>query len=272
MILVVSPHLDDAVLSIPAWIAARPAVTVLTVFSHGDSTHIVRRAEDHNALAILGAAPLHLGLHDAPIRRNIPQDFDHLILTPLAPDDPDAATVLATLTARIRRLDPTLLLLPLGVGEHIDHRIAHAAHPFFNNKLPIGFYADRPYATIRHACSARLARLGAHLHGAPISPSPAAARAFLAAARIAPHLRAYLPGPDREPRLQALAAPLLNPAPPSGLRLIRHDHRFLAPLRALATRAVQAHASQLPDLFASPAALLRSFAPPYHERIYWRLP
>ena len=72
--LVVSPHLDDAVLSLSAWLASRSRlerVVVATVFSEGDADYPTRRAEDVAALSLLGAEPLHLGLLDAPERLGV---------------------------------------------------------------------------------------------------------------------------------------------------------------------------------------------------------
>ena len=128
--LVVSPHLDDAVLSVPGWIRSLALrgerVVVLTVFSAGGEEYPERRAEDLAALTLLGAEPLHLGLLDAPPRRGVRRGFRELILC--AMDDEDAAAVARALVERIAALAPALTLLPLGVGEHIDHLIVHAAH------------------------------------------------------------------------------------------------------------------------------------------------
>ncbi len=267
-ILVLSPHLDDAALSIPMWIAGRTTdtrVIVLTVFSAGDATHAIRRAEDIAALTTLGAQPLHLGLHDAPFRRHIPRDFEHLILTPLASDDPDAAHVHHTLLHTIEQLAPREILLPLAVGEHIDHRIVHALHTSLHHRL--GFYADRPYADIEHALQTRLAKLGATLDGRTMPPTSPAA--FLASAHRAPHITAYLPAHDRERALQTLAAPLTNPTPPTSLHLHSEHHELTAAQRARAITAVRAYTSQLPDLFGDPEAVPYAYAS-HRERIFWR--
>ena len=271
-VLVVSPHLDDAALSVPAWIAARAdagaEVVVLTVFSAGDATHAGRQAEDRAALARLGARALHLGLLDAPLRRGIACSFRALVLGELAADDRDAAAVVGALVERIVALAPAQVLLPLGVGEHIDHRIVHAAHARVPGR--VGFYEDRPYACIPRATQARLARLGATVDDVAIAASPAAAAEFLAAAGDAPHLRAYLPAADREEGLARLTAPLLAPAPTSGLRLQGERHDFAAEPRRRAAAAVRAYASQIADLFGDGDAVARAFAGPYAERILWR--
>ena len=267
MILVVSPHLDDAVLSIPGFIHAhaRQSVTVLTVFSDGDASHHERPAEDLAALTHLGATPLHLGLRDAPQRLGLPRSFRDLILRPQRDDD--AALVARTLLACITRLAPTLTLLPLGVGEHIDHRLVHAAHAQLPG--PLAFYADRPYAAIRHATRARLLRLAATLDGQRLTPRPTDEREFLAAAALTPHLRAYLPADEREPCLRALARPLSIDPGPTTLHLHRESSHFTAATRRAAALAIRSYRSQLADLFADhdPAA---AFTASYRETLYWR--
>lgn len=269
--LIVSPHLDDAVLSLPGFIHTRTRagerVVVLTVFSEGDRRHADRRAEDHAALAQLGAHAVHLGLQDAPERRRIACNFHELVLRPLNDDDPDAAAVRRVLVDHILGLAPTLTVLPLGVGEHIDHRIVHAAHTELAG--PLAFYADQPYAGIHHATAARLLRLGATVDGAAITPGPAAVAEFLAAARTTPHLRAYLPADGREACLHALAAPLRAASPATGLHLRHEHHSFPATTRRAAIAAVQAYTSQLPDLFGA-TDLTDSFADPHSEHLYWR--
>lgn len=266
--LVVSPHLDDAVLSIPGFIRSfirhGQPIVVLTVCSHGDATHVTRRAEDLAALAILGATPRHLGLLDAPWRRGVPPSFRDLILG--EPDPSDAAAVTGPLLECIAALAPDRVLLPLGVGEHLDHRIVHAIHPALTTR--IGFYEDQPYARIQHAVQARLLRLGASVDGRPCTPTPAAVDEFIASARAAPHIHAYLPASEREACLRAAAAPLRSPAPPPNLALERECQHFALRIRRLALAAVQAYTSQIPDLFGDldPAA---SFTEDYNETVYW---
>ena len=91
-VVVVSPHLDDAVLGCGRFLAAHPGATVVTVFAGnppqypepmrkwdvqsgfapGDDVMETRRNEDHAALACVGATPVHLDLdrvHVQPGRR-----------------------------------------------------------------------------------------------------------------------------------------------------------------------------------------------------------
>jgi len=270
-ILVLSPHLDDAVLSVPGFIRSRvlggERVAVLTVFSEGGEGYAGRRAEDLAALALLGAAPVHLGLLDAPERRGLRRNFHDLALSPLTDDDEDVVAVTRALVERVAALAPGVTLLPLGVGEHIDHRIVHAAHTRLGGR--VGFYEDRPYARVEHAVTARLLRLGATVDGALVTPPPAAVEEFLAAARVAPYVRAYVPAAEREACLGPIAAGLAGPSRASGLALRRERLSFAPEVSSAAVPAVQAYTSQLADLFGD-GEVGAWFAEPYAERIFWR--
>jgi LmbE family N-acetylglucosaminyl deacetylase len=126
--LVVSPHLDDAVLSCGQLLAAHPGAVVVTVFAgrppsgapltrwdaasgfrDGDDVVGARRAEDRAALAALDARPVWLRFRD---RQYGP---------PPAPDRVTAA--LGRVLAAVR---PDAVVLPLGLY-HSDHRLASEA-------------------------------------------------------------------------------------------------------------------------------------------------
>ena len=265
---VVSPHLDDAALSIPAWLATtarRERVVVVTAFSEGDALYPVRRAEDHAALAKLGVEALHLGLRDAPERRGQAPSFRSLILA--ADDGEDAEdmqAVHAVVLAAITRLAPDTVLLPLGVGEHVDHRIVHATQARLAGR--VGFYEDRPYALVQHAVQARLARIGAGR-----APSPAERTQYLASARLAPYVRSFVPVAERDACLGSLVARWTAPSGPP-LRLRRERCLFTdTTVLTRANAAVRAYASQLTPLFGGEAAIDALFTDrPHVERIHWR--
>ena len=131
-ILVLSPHLDDAVLGCGHLLAAHPGTTVLTVFagapdaypepmtwwdqlagfSSGDDPLVARRREDAEALDELGAKPVWL-------------DFVEHQYLPRAewvgPDD-----TVDRLEEVLRGLAPTAVLLPFGLANP-DHAAAHEA-------------------------------------------------------------------------------------------------------------------------------------------------
>lgn len=65
--LVLSRHLDDAVLSCSSLMASRRSL-IATFFTAGDASYEARRAEDFEAAKILGTSSRHLGFRDAPFR------------------------------------------------------------------------------------------------------------------------------------------------------------------------------------------------------------
>jgi hypothetical protein len=105
--------------------------------------------------------------------------------------------------------------------------------------------------------------------GRTIAPSHAAAQAFMAAALVAPHVRAYVPAAEREACLRPLAAALAVATPASGLALRSERLTFSAEVRAAAVQAVRAYGSQLADLFGE-GGVAKWFAEPYAECVYWR--
>lgn len=173
--LYVSPHIDDVTLSCPGHVladrrAGRRAL-VLTLFSTdvpdlalASQPYRDRWAEEERALDALGADGVLAGLPDAPWRS--PQAYGNFsgIVFGRDPNDLGAVGRAAELVARlVRRTRATRVLAPLGVGEHIDHRLAHeaariAAADF--RTATLRFYEDRPYASVPHATRLRLAALG----------------------------------------------------------------------------------------------------------------
>jgi LmbE family N-acetylglucosaminyl deacetylase len=173
-VLVVSPHLDDAVLSCGAFLTAaapRCPVTVATVFTaagppphtlaarrflagaDAQALYAARRQEDHEVLAGLGCAVVHLGFPDALFRRRrrrsrlVVPELTHRYPTyrfdiargRVAPGDrPLIDDIAAALPAT-----GGLVLCPLGVGRHVDHLLARAA----GMRLPghVVHYSDFPY-------------------------------------------------------------------------------------------------------------------------------
>jgi len=126
--LVVSPHLDDAVLSCGRLLDAQPRSAVLTVFAgspsdravltdwdrlcgfhEGDDVVALRRAEDRAALAALGASPIWLSYAEP----------DQL---PYAPER--VADVVGLLARAIEALSPRMVVLPLGI-RHPHHLLVH---------------------------------------------------------------------------------------------------------------------------------------------------
>lgn len=160
--LVVAPHCDDAVLSCGALLAAHPGSLMLTVcagtppaqpltdwdaacgFAAGDDVMAVRRDEDREAAAVLGAEPLWLPFLDA--QYGPPPAIDAI------------AQALADIVAE--RM-PQGFVFPLGL-HHGDHRIVHAAVLQVVARFPqlvALAYEDVPYRARPGLVAARCAEL-----------------------------------------------------------------------------------------------------------------
>jgi LmbE family N-acetylglucosaminyl deacetylase len=135
-IAVVSPHLDDAVLSLGGLIgrevAAGRGVQVVTCFTAGPpletisrkrrvfADYTARRAEDQRALAVLGASHRWLDLRERTWRDPPLPRPTHAFRTP--PTMEDFSELPAIRAAIAELLDRGLLVYaPLGVGNHVDH-------------------------------------------------------------------------------------------------------------------------------------------------------
>ncbi|WP_235024944.1 PIG-L deacetylase family protein [Caballeronia arvi] len=129
LLLVISPHLDDAVFSCGAAVAAAPDSIVCTVFAGVPHDALItgwdaqcgftnahqamraRRAEDAAALDMLGARAIHLGFLDSQYAGD----------SPATPDE--IATALLDV---IRATACRALVAPLGLF-HSDHDLVHRA-------------------------------------------------------------------------------------------------------------------------------------------------
>ncbi|MEP6625059.1 MAG: PIG-L family deacetylase [Acidimicrobiia bacterium] len=140
-VVIVSPHLDDAVLGCGRFMALHPGVTVVTRsaghpaaypdptthwdaisgFGVGDDVLAARRQEDEAALAEVGARPVWLDV------------VEHQYLE--RPDwvGPDRTT--DPLDAAIRALDPTAVFLPFGLANP-DHGATHDAGMAVRDRYP----------------------------------------------------------------------------------------------------------------------------------------
>jgi LmbE family N-acetylglucosaminyl deacetylase len=125
-LVVISPHLDDAVLGCGQLIAANPGALVITVFAgtpqnasmltewdaacgfeNAHEAMVARRGEDSAALALLEAEPYWLDCLDSQYRREN--------------DIPDVAALLSRALP-----DKSIVAIPLGLF-HSDHNLAHLA-------------------------------------------------------------------------------------------------------------------------------------------------
>ena len=180
-IVVVSPHRDDAAfslgLAVEHWLTAGHTVSVLNCFtksayapySDADSLHpndrisfvsAIRRREDLAWNKLLsGRLHFHdLDLLDAPLR--LACTVEEVFTTDIRAGDRALARVAGAIAKLVRSTAGDLAIAaPLGIGGHIDHRIARGAvlDTLVNSSLPLGLYEDLPYAA-RPGVAERLAQ------------------------------------------------------------------------------------------------------------------
>lgn len=183
-LLVISPHLDDGVLSVGRWLAAQAPSIVLTLFAglppadlpltdwdrrcgfhSGPEAVRLRRQEDARALQVLGAQPRWLDFLDAQYTQ------------PLA-----SSQLCAAIGRELRELQPRLLLIPMGLY-HEDHQRTHEAAlqawREHGKSLPCWLYEDAIYRRQPGLLQQRLAELAAQgLQLTPLQqPAPRGAAA-----------------------------------------------------------------------------------------------
>src|SRR5262249_6151187 len=155
--LFISPHADDVALSAPArvfWEAKRgQRVLVLALFETPDSS-----SSGVAALEGLGADFAAAGL--VPARTRLASDSFGALAFGRGVDDEEwlvrGARLLADVEPQIRARQ---VYAPLGVGGHIDHRLAHeAALRAFSSGdgRNVYLYEERPEALVRGAVRVRL--------------------------------------------------------------------------------------------------------------------
>jgi len=175
----VSPHLDDAVIScglaIQALLSAGWAVFVATVFteapngpisqiarrfntgSDGDAVRglALRRSEDRAALARLGAQPLHLGFLDASFRKRADGRWlcsSYEDICSLAPEIEPAlcSRVRVAVERALASTGASIVIGPAAVGGHVDHRLVQTAVAAVavtrGERTLFRWFEDLPYA------------------------------------------------------------------------------------------------------------------------------
>ena len=134
--LIVSPHLDDAVLSvggsIAAWTAAGERVVIASVYTTGPpiaevpptmrkfADYEARRAEDVAAAHVVGAEVRWLGQVERAFRRPYLTGWSYFS-TPPGRAGFTTLDVVSRALDPMFELDPARILVPLGIGNHIDH-------------------------------------------------------------------------------------------------------------------------------------------------------
>ncbi len=212
----VSPHADDVFLSCPARLLqdqARGAqILIVTLFDDaGRSQQGAPAARRASFLARPGVQHLDVGLPAAPARDSAYTTLRGLTQGRQAVDEGclgRAVELLADVGHRTRARE---VYVPLGVGQHIDHRLAHeasrSAFPPRGGGRNVFLYEERPEAFGPGAVRVRLSQVGARLPpGAVEAPDRAGLARLLVRFHVAPTFRGDLKGGGDWLRSAGLAA------------------------------------------------------------------
>lgn len=190
---VVSPHFDDVPLSLGQSLRdgslSRCDVTVEVVFGRTNWTNWVhptrsrarligvwRRVEETMAARRFGYRWKAADWEEALLRWGVVAGGDRLL-------DPEADLSCEPLVGQVGnwltglvgagRVQPDLLLVPAGLGGHVDHRIVALAAVGVRDRIdtPMGFYEDRPYVSHLDptAVLSQIDTLGSDLDPVPVS-------------------------------------------------------------------------------------------------------
>lgn len=190
-VVLLSPHPDDIAFSLGGWLVRRPlaagAPRLVTVFSTSryttgalDDVSTVtrlRRAEDEAYAAAHGLALAHLGLPDSSVLGMTDDDQR----TASASDDPRRDATRAAVARAVG--DADLVLGPLALGGHIDHRLVAAALRELRGD-GCAYYEDLPYAagfSVSEIAAAAEAALGAAARAIALPIDLASKRTAIAA-------------------------------------------------------------------------------------------
>lgn len=202
VVLAVSPHLDDAVLSYGGSLAnfaeRGAAVIVYTVFAGiatqpysaiADEFHtqwrlasdpvLSRRLEDSAAVKRLGATERHGEFLDCIYRREggrwLITPETHPYTVPVASEQELQSDIETTIEQLIEDIEPGLVVTCAAIGHHIDHvRTRNAASTAaLRQRVPIRLWQDQPYAALYPAFPPMSA--GSRINEATVEPVPPAA-------------------------------------------------------------------------------------------------
>jgi LmbE family N-acetylglucosaminyl deacetylase len=136
-VLVVSPHLDDAVLSlggaIAGWTAAGRRVVVASVYTTGPplaelqpamrkfADYATRRAEDAVACAAIGAQTRRLDQIERAFRKPYLSGWSFFATPPRRDGFDRLAAVTRAIEGVLDELSPVEVFVPIGIGNHVDH-------------------------------------------------------------------------------------------------------------------------------------------------------
>lgn len=209
-ICIVSPHIDDALLScgiaMQRHIAKGDAIFVVNIFSAGTNAEN-RKEEEKRAQGKMGSIPFFLDELDAPDRNPEYKALTELFFGPL---EQAHIPFIERIAARLREFFDAhqigLAYFPLAAGTHIDHRTAFEAGRRIAH-IPVKFYEDRPYILWPGLLQGRMRQIGiaAGLPAVTRERMQESAEDYFYLAHFAPQ------GAYRDSVLPLYAAPLEHP-------------------------------------------------------------
>lgn len=167
-LLFVSPHLDDIVFSLGDYISKLDKeIIIVTVFTKknnqklkkftGDyyayANYEQRIKEDEIAMNILKSKNPNISVKYLDLEDEIFRDTNDFIQDEI---NNSFINLLEDFKGEIEKV-----YLPLCVGHHLDHIITFNSYKIFiNNKIPVEYYLDYPYATMNFYTKVRLSDFG----------------------------------------------------------------------------------------------------------------
>ena len=268
-LVVISPHLDDAVFSCAARMAAarrEGPVLVVNVFSRfatdvktrgvvlGDHRH----AEEAAAAQLLGFETLRLDALDVSFRDLHYRALSNIFGPPVEADLAWLPVLRAALGQVLAGVSADQLLAPLGVGWHVDHLLIHQ---LFSDDPVTGprfaLYEDLPYGLIPHAVRFRMNDMAAAAKGIDgvdsglLASWAQVSAAFWRTAMVG-NLQPWLLRQGAKPVVAAfLLRQMLRRRPVTGKGLVLSPDVLLLDEQVLAfkIRAMQCYASQFREFF-----------------------
>ena len=177
-VVVLSPHFDDACLSLGAILHALGSATLVNIFTRSvwlkksavanpteDYVRSIRDAEDRAFAEYCGLIRHDLHCHEPALAGRKPLDPSHV--------EDDIAQAVAPILEKLDTLAPragrAFLMVPLGVGLHVNHRatveIILRNIDRIESRYDILFYEDQPYAAQFFQRRAALRRMKKRLNG-----------------------------------------------------------------------------------------------------------
>ena len=139
-------------------------VLVLNVFTgylgdlkiHGAVLGEERYLEEAAAAAFMGFESHSLGELDAPFRRPAYRQLGNIFRPPVAEDLHWLPSLRQRIFGELGKIDFQQLLVPLGVGWHVDHVVTHMVFDAWVEQDKLLYYEDASYCCIPHATRYRL--------------------------------------------------------------------------------------------------------------------